>query len=100
MATSICPHAGRAQKERHVRPSAPARAPAAANDNTYGVDELHVWVADQGFTDDWYNLRKSYLEAAERRISIRIIGVNDAPVVTIPDYVLKYQLWRRLSAEV
>ena len=62
------------------------------NDNTYGVDELKVWVADQGFTDDWYNLRKSYLEAASKTISIRIIGVNDPPVVTIPDYVLKYQI--------
>jgi len=62
------------------------------DENLYGIDELRVWVADQGFTDDWYNLRKSYIEAAERTIPIRIVGVNDPPVVTIPDYVLRYQI--------
>ena len=49
-------------------------------------------MADQGFTDEWYNLEKSYNEAAEVTIAIRLIGVNDAPVVEIPSYVLKYQI--------
>ena len=62
------------------------------NENTYGIDELHVWVADQGYTDGWYNLEKSYRQAAEKKIKIRLIGVNDPPVVEIPDYVLTYQI--------
>ncbi len=62
------------------------------NENTYGQDSLQVWVTDQGFTDEWYNLKKSYLDAAEKTLKIRIVGVNDAPVVEIPDYVINYQI--------
>ena len=67
------------------------------NENIYGQDALHAWVADQGYTDEWYNLEKSYREASEQIIKIRLIGVNDPPEVQIPDYVIKYQIETQCS---
>ena len=40
------------------------------NENVYGFDQLNVWVADQGFTDEWYNLKKAYAEGAEKTLQV------------------------------
>ena len=54
--------------------------------NRYGRDFLKVYVSDQGYTDDCYN---STLGSRET-INIRVIGVNDDPVIKATDEVLLY----------
>jgi len=60
------------------------------NPNFYGKDNLLVWVADQGFTDEWYDVKGSYSAAASSTIMIRVVGVNDPPVIAMPGYVFSY----------
>lgn len=63
--------------------------------NFYGEDALRVWVSDQGYTDDCYNATL----VADESISIRVIGINDPPVITAPSYVLVYQKGFRCYAD-
>lgn len=54
--------------------------------NFYGLDEIKVWVSDQGFTD------RSYNNALHDTVNIRvrILPVNDEPNITATQDVLKY----------
>jgi len=61
----------------------------------YGQDRLAVWVTDQGFTDECYATK---LETTGF-VSIRVIAVNDAPVITFPNEVLLYQKGRQCYAD-
>ena len=54
--------------------------------NYYGPDQLKVWVSDMGYTDECYN---ASLTASET-INIRVVGVNDPPVVFKPKDVSVY----------
>jgi len=56
-------------------------------ENFYGPDLLKVWVSDQGYTDDCYNETL----VAEEEIFVRVVGINDPPVIKAPDTVLVYQ---------
>jgi hypothetical protein len=54
--------------------------------NYYGPDELSVWVSDGGFTDECYNATL----VAKQTINIRVVGLNDAPVIEAPRGVMAY----------
>jgi hypothetical protein len=51
-----------------------------ANSNFYGQDSLHVWISDQGFTDQSYK----DVRTASSEIPIVVLPVNDNPTVSIP----------------
>ena len=52
----------------------------------YGPDELKIWVSDDGYTDECYNATL----IAEQTIKIRVVAVNDAPVIAKPSTVMVY----------
>ena len=54
--------------------------------NFFGKDLLSIYVSDQGYTDECYNATLGKRE----QLSIRVVGVNDAPVVRTNDKVLLY----------
>jgi len=45
--------------------------------NYYGPDVLYIWVSDAGYTDECYNTSL----VAIQKINIRVVGLNDAPVI-------------------
>ncbi|EKX47339.1 hypothetical protein GUITHDRAFT_137520 [Guillardia theta CCMP2712] len=55
--------------------------------NFYGYDNLDIIVNDQGYTDGCYN---SSL-VAKATMGIRVVGVNDNPVIQSPTSVQAYQ---------
>eukprot|EP00961_Rhodomonas_salina_P185266 2501576-Rhodomonas_salina.5 len=57
----------------------------------YGRDTLEVWVSDQGYTDECYNSSLAVVET----VSIRVVGINDPPTLTVPSSVLVYQRGQR-----
>ena len=59
--------------------------------NYYGFDTLSIWAIDQGYTDSFYDYRRSIAAASVLELMIRVVGVNDPPTVTFPNYVLRYQ---------
>ena len=52
----------------------------------YGTDILSVWVNDQGYTDECYNNSLSSTET----INIRVVGINNPPIIVTPSSVLVY----------
>jgi len=54
--------------------------------NYYGRDVLSIYVNDQGYTDDCYNSSLGRRET----LNIRVVGVNDAPVIQASNDVLLY----------
>jgi len=54
--------------------------------NYYGRDELNIYVNDQGYTDDCYNSSLGRRET----LNIRVVGVNDPPVIRASNEVLLY----------
>jgi hypothetical protein len=52
-----------------------------ANPNFYGLDSLHIWISDQGFTDQSYK----DVRAAFSEIPITVRPVNDNPTILTPD---------------
>ena len=61
------------------------------NSNYYGQDSLKIWAIDQGYTDYFYSYERSLTAAAEQTLYIRVVAVNDPPVISFPRYVLRYQ---------
>ena len=57
----------------------------------YGPDSLTIWAIDQGYTDYWYSYVRSIAAANQQTIAIRVVAVNNPPVVSYPKYVLRYQ---------
>eukprot|EP00961_Rhodomonas_salina_P087206 1172737-Rhodomonas_salina.1 len=56
-----------------------------------GLDEITVWVSDQGMTDDCYQEYAAWDElSVTQKIPVRVIAVNDAPRITYPTDVLLY----------
>ena len=53
----------------------------------FGKDSLLIWVSDQGFTDSCYNETLIAIEI----LHIRVVAVNNAPVISRPLSVLPYQ---------
>ena len=54
--------------------------------NFYGRDKLKIYVNDQGYTDECYNQSLGKRE----ELNIRVVSVNDPPVITTSDLVLSY----------
>ena len=54
--------------------------------NYYGPDKLTIWVSDGGYTDECYNASL----VATQEINIRVVGLNDPPVITAPSQVMVY----------
>ena len=54
--------------------------------NFYGRDKLEIYVNDQGYTDECYNFSLGKRE----ELNIRVVGVNDPPVITASNQVLLY----------
>lgn len=59
--------------------------------NYSGPDSLRIWVSDRGMTDECYN---STLIATET-LNIRVVAVNDPPVVLPPNRVSQYPKGQR-----
>jgi len=55
-------------------------------ENFYGEDELSVWVSDLNHTDECYNETL----VAENIIGIRVVAVNDDPIIRKPTDVMKF----------
>eukprot|EP00960_Hanusia_phi_P066834 766482-Hanusia_phi.AAC.10 len=55
--------------------------------NFYGYDTLNIIVNDQGYTDGCYNASL----VAQASMGIRVVGVNDNPVIESPISVQSYQ---------
>jgi hypothetical protein len=53
----------------------------------YGLDELQVYVVDLGNTDECYNNSLTAYDV----VNIRVVAVNDKPIVSYPGAVLPYQ---------
>ena len=62
-----------------------------ANQYYYGPDSLTIWAIDQGYTDYSYSYVRSIADATQQTIAIRVVGVNNPPVISYPKYVLRYQ---------
>mmetsp|Transcript_58524 Transcript_58524/g.122278 ORF Transcript_58524/g.122278 Transcript_58524/m.122278 type:complete len:2330 (-) Transcript_58524:792-7781(-) len=55
--------------------------------NFFGKDFITIWVSDQGFTDSCYN--ESLVATAI--LDIRVVALNNPPVVVYPSSVFSYQ---------
>ena len=53
----------------------------------FGKDVISIWVSDQGFTDSCYN---DTLVATDE-LHIRVVAVNNPPVISYPTSVMQYQ---------
>lgn len=52
----------------------------------YGPDTLYAWVSDDGYTDECYNASL----VATQTINIRVVGLNDKPVIKAPEEVMVF----------
>jgi hypothetical protein len=56
----------------------------------FGLDMLRVWVSDQGFTDECYSDLTAWTSGVVQNIPVRVVGVNDNPVISTPGFLLDY----------
>ena len=60
------------------------------SENYFGLDTIRIWVSDQGFTDECYSDVVAWRHGAVQELPVRVIGVNDAPVVSAAPLLLDY----------
>jgi len=63
--------------------------------NFFGRDFLSIWVSDEGFTDNCYTPPL----AQELVLDIRVVGINDPPVISATNQVLVYDKGRRCYSD-
>ena len=56
----------------------------------FGMDSIRVWVSDQGFTDECYADLLAWATGVVQVLPVRIVGVNDNPVVSSAEGLLDY----------
>jgi hypothetical protein len=52
--------------------------------DAFGLDMVRVWVSDQGFTDECYSDLTAWASGVVQVIPVRVVGVNDNPVISTP----------------
>eukprot|EP00960_Hanusia_phi_P034524 751133-Hanusia_phi.AAC.6 len=63
--------------------------------NFFGKDYLSVWVSDEGFTDSCYSPPLTQ----QMVLDIRVVGINDPPVISATNNVLVYQKGHRCYSD-
>jgi hypothetical protein len=58
--------------------------------DSFGLDAVRVWVSDQGFTDECYSDLEAWGSGVVQNIPVRVVGVNDNPVISTPSFLLDY----------